>query len=428
MPSSSLALTFAILTSTLWLVPRSAAAQARFAESSADVERVFALLESRLALMPAVAAWKWQQKAAISDPVRELAVLTETERQATALGIEASSAHALLSLQMRFARDAQQRAFTHWEQQGFDVAKVQDLTRVLRPNLDRLGGELLRALAAALPALSGPDFATRYGVRATALQQSAALSADDVAALVSALSGVRASPSKDWLARVRARGELWVGSTGDYAPFSLESKGTLRGVDISLAEAFARSLGVRARFVKTSWPSLMRDYLDGRFDVALSGISITPERAANARFSVPYQSGGKTPIARCSERTKLATLAQIDQAKVRVIVNPGGTNEAFVRAQLKHADVRVFPDNRAIFDELVERRADVMITDDVEAELQHRRRPTLCRTTKVTFTEANKAWLVQPDDELVRVVDQWLSAQLRNGTVSRLLRRALVEP
>lgn len=425
MPALSFVLTLLLSTSTLWLVPRTSAAQARFADPSADVERVFTLLASRLALMPRVAAWKWQQKAAITDPTREQTVLAETEKQAATLGIDAGSAHALLSLQMRFARDVQQRAFTRWEQQGFDVGKVADLTRVLRPELDRLGSELLRALASALPALGTPDFTTRFAARAAALQQSAGLSADDVRALLAALAGVRASPGNDWLTRIRARGELRVGSTGDYAPFSLDSEGTLRGVDITLAEAFARSLGVRARFVQTSWPTLMRDYHDGRFDVALSGISITPERAASARFSVPYQSGGKTPIARCSERTKLATLAQIDDSKVRVIVNPGGTNEAFVRAQLKNADVRVFPDNRTIFDELVAGRADVMITDDVEAELSHRRFPTLCRTTKVTFTQASKAWLVQPDDELVRVVDKWLSARVADGTVARLLRRSL---
>jgi cyclohexadienyl dehydratase len=172
----------------------------------------------------------------------------------------------------------------------------------------------------------------------------------------------------------------------------------------------------------------MRDYHDGAFDVALSGISITPERAASARFSVPYQSGGKTPIARCSERTKLATLAQIDDERVRVIVNPGGTNEAFVRAELKRASVRVFADNRAIFDELLAGRADVMITDDVEAELQHRRHPELCRTNKLTFTRADKAWLVQPDDQLVSTVDAWLKSRLRDRTVARLLSRALAQP
>jgi cyclohexadienyl dehydratase len=162
--------------------------------------------------------------------------------------------------------------------------------------------------------------------------------------------------------------------------------------------------------------------------VALSGISITPERAASARFSVPYQSGGKTPLARCSERTKLATLAQIDDEHVHVIVNPGGTNEAFVRAQLKHANVRVFADNRAIFDELLAGRADVMITDDVEAELQQRRRPGLCRTSKVTFTHADKAWLVQPDEQLVSTVDAWLKSRLHDRTVARLLSRALARP
>ena len=421
-------LTVLFLTSTLWLVPRTTAAQARFADPAADVERVFALLAARLALMPAVAAWKWQQKVAIADPAREESVLLETEKQAAALGIEAESAHALLSLQMRFARDVQQRSFTHWEQAGFDVRKVKDLTRELRPELDRLGFELLRALAAALPAFVLPDFRVRHSARAASLMSTAGLSAEDGQALLAALGDVRASPTTHWLERIRARGELRVGTTGDYAPFSLESAGKLRGVDIALAEAFARSLGVRVRFLKTSWPTLMRDYQNDAFDVALSGISHTPERAASARFSVPYQSGGKTPIARCSERTKLATLAQIDNEQVRVIVNPGGTNEAFVRAQLKRANVRVFADNRAIFAELLAGRADVMITDDVEAELQHRRHPGLCRTNKATFTQADKAWLVQPDDQLVDTVDTWLKSRLGDRTVARLLSRALAQP
>jgi cyclohexadienyl dehydratase len=131
-----------------------------------------------------------------------------------------------------------------------------------------------------------------------------------------------------------------------------------------------------------------------------------------ARFSVPYHHGGKTAIARCRDRDKLSTLAAIDQPSVRVIVNPGGTNERFARSQLSHADLRVFPDNRTIFAEIMQGRADVMVTDDVEVALQTKLHPQLCRTTRELFAPADKAWLVQPDEQLLREVDAWMSREL----------------
>ncbi len=147
------------------------------------------------------------------------------------------------------------------------------------------------------------------------------------------------------------------------------------GADIALAQSLAADLGLEAVFVPTSWPTLMPDLAADRFDVALSGISITSERAAAASFSLPYHTGGKTILARCADRARFDTPQELDEARVRVIVNPGGTNEAWVRANLGQAQIRVHPDNRSIFQEIVAGRADAMVTDDVEAELQARRHP-----------------------------------------------------
>ena len=63
-------------------------------------------------------------------------------------------------------------------------------------------------------------------------------------------------------------------------------------------------------------------------------------------------------------------------------MNPGGTNEQYVRENIKHATVRIFPDNTKIFAEISAKRADVMITDDVEIELQAREHADLCRTSR----------------------------------------------
>ena len=78
---------------------------------------------------------------------------------------------------------------------------------------------------------------------------------------------------------IRAAGVLRVGTTGDYKPFSYRTgTGTYVGLDIEMAESLAWSLGVKLELVATTWPTLMQDLAANRFDIAMGGISITPER------------------------------------------------------------------------------------------------------------------------------------------------------
>lgn len=77
------------------------------------------------------------------------------------------------------------------------------------------------------------------------------------------------------LDEVIKRGTLRVCTPGDYKPFSLaKTDGTFEGIDVDLAQAMAKSLGVEARFVKTSWPKLMDDFVD-KCDLGVGGISVT---------------------------------------------------------------------------------------------------------------------------------------------------------
>jgi cyclohexadienyl dehydratase len=126
---------------------------------------------------------------------------------------------------------------------------------------------------------------------------------------------------------------------------------------------------------------------------------------------------GKTPIARCADKERFQTLADIDRAAVRVIVNPGGTNERFAQTSLKQAKIEVYPDNVSIFQQIVDGKADVMVTDASETRLQQRLHPELCAIhPDRPFTFAEKAIWMQRDPYLKAYVDQWLNLVLHDGT------------
>ena len=381
------------------------------------------LLDRRLALMPEVAAHKFRTGAPITDPAREQAVIDTAIAEARVLRLESDGVRAVYTLQIALARRVQEAWHARWRGGAATPPPARDLAAVLRPELDRLGRLQLPALALATPGLAVAPVATLRAAFAP-LARHHGLAPTDLDELVRALAALRlAGPST--LAAVRAAGVLRVGTTGDYAPFSDDRGGPLAGLDIGLAEDFARSLGVAVQFVRTSWPTLLADLAAQRFDLALSGISITDERRRVAAFSVPYFHDGKTPIARRADADRFATLETIDRPEVRVIVNPGGTNERFAREHLRRARLLVHPDNRTIFAEIVAGRADVMITDGIEVRLRERLHPELRGTRAEPFTRAGKAFLLPAGSDLAAAADTWLRPQIEDGRVAARLEHAL---
>jgi cyclohexadienyl dehydratase len=227
---------------------------------------------------------------------------------------------------------------------------------------------------------------------------------------------------------VAARGILRVGMPGDYLPFGLldAASGRWQGLDVDVTSAMAKALGVKLELVKTSWPALLPDLLEDRFDIAAGGISITLERQKAAFFSTPILQDGKTPITRCENAAKFTTLSEIDRPGVRVITPPGGTNEAFDRAHLRHASIIVFPDNTRIFDELVAGLADLMITDATETRLQHKSHPELCSVhPDHPFDVGEKAYLLPRDAAFQQRIDEFLHIQMKNGELNATIHRWL---
>src|SRR6266550_6284592 len=226
------------------------------------------------------------------------------------------------------------------------------------------------------------------------------------------------------LDEIMKRGTLRVGMTGDYQPFTHLDKATakFRGFDVDMAEALGKALGVKVEFVQTAWPQLMKDFEADNFDIAMGGVSITLDRQKKGMFSSPIMREGKTPIARCADKDKYETIADIDKAGTRVIVNPGGTNERFAKANIKNAEIKTWNDNVTIFDEIAKGNADLMMTDSSETRYQQKQHAgVLCSVhPDKPFDFAEKAYWLQRDAALKAFVDQWLHIAAEDGSFRKI--------
>jgi cyclohexadienyl dehydratase len=157
----------------------------------------------------------------------------------------------------------------------------------------------------------------------------------------------------------------------------------------------------------------------------MSGISVTPDRAQHALYSIPYVRDGKAAVVRCADRSKYRTHAQIDRPGVRVVVNPDGSNADFDKADIHHAAIETYPDDNTIFGQAVSNTADVMITDVGEIRWQTSENPQLCgESVGHPFTVVQKAYLLPQNDlALQQWVDDWLNIAENDGTYAAISKR-----
>lgn len=215
-------------------------------------------------------------------------------------------------------------------------------------------------------------------------------------------------------------GVLRVGTSGDYPPFSRAEAGPeprYEGLDLALARAYAADRGRELAIVRFRWPRLLAALADGRFDVAMSGVTVRPERSLAGRFTVPVAETGAVALASIPERW--AEVEDLDRPIVRIAVNAGGHLEQVARSQFPHATLIAVPDNAEVLRALKDGSVDAVVSDTAEALLWRDQLPPV--KTFGPLTRDRKAWLVRADRaDLAADLDTWLLARERDGTLARL--------
>jgi len=115
------------------------------------------LIDQRLAVAPMVARAKWNSGAPIDDPAREKLLLETLVDQARNNDLDAAFAQRFFQSQFDAGKIIQTKLHAQWRtERQPKFADAPDLARDVRPLLDRLTPQLMKALRDAYPILRTP--------------------------------------------------------------------------------------------------------------------------------------------------------------------------------------------------------------------------------------------------------------------------------
>ncbi len=183
------------------------------------------------------------------------------------------------------------------------------------------------------------------------------------------LSTATLAQDQSILNKVLDSGTLKVGTTGDFNPMSFKDPETKEymGHQIDAAKQLAADMGVEVEFVPTDWKTLINGVVAGKYDIVMTGTSMTVSRAKAAGYTIPWGRTGYLPLTRGEIADRFKSWDDINQPDVTVGYNLGTSFADFVKLRLPNAKVKEVESPARDWQELLAGRVDVTVSSILEA-------------------------------------------------------------
>ena len=223
---------------------------------------------------------------------------------------------------------------------------------------------------------------------------------------------------------VQKAGKLVIGTSPDFPPFEmLDNTGNVIGIEIEIMELICQELGVELEIKTMDFDSVLPGVQAGKFNVGVSGISVTPEREKNTLFTTPYCLAAQAIVVTSDSAIK----SKADLAGKTVSVQTGTTAEEFcmdngytVKAYAANADAELA---------LTTGKVDAWVIDDLTAAemvaIYNAENPDapLVILDEAMTTEPYAFAFAQGNDDLVNKINEILGKLLADGTIADIFEK-----
>ena len=160
-----------------------------------------------------------------------------------------------------------------------------------------------------------------------------------------------------------------VGIDGQYQPFSyIDANGTAQGFDVDSMRWIAAKKGMKVTFQATAWDGIIPALQAKKIDLVYAGMTITPERAGQVNFSIPYWEVNQDVVAR---NDSSLTLDDVKAGKAVIGTQSGCTAATWIdqnlisTGKMPQGNLKLYDNTPLAVDDLSAGRIDAVMYDDL---------------------------------------------------------------
>jgi len=212
---------------------------------------------------------------------------------------------------------------------------------------------------------------------------------------------------------------ITVATDATWPPFEYVDETTqeIVGFDIDLITAIAEKQGLEIEIVNVPWDSLLAGMANCQYDVSISAMTITDERAEQFGFSDPYFAAGQIVTVQASN-TEINGPEDLAGHTVGVQLGTTGDIEA---QNMPGVEVKNYDDIGLAFQDLINGQIDAVIADNPLALGYVGQNPDELKTVGEAFTDEYYGIAVcATNTELIDQINQGLAAVKAEGLIEEL--------
>nr|BEL00458.1 basic amino acid ABC transporter substrate-binding protein [Dehalococcoides mccartyi] len=221
--------------------------------------------------------------------------------------------------------------------------------------------------------------------------------------------------------------QITVVTDATWAPFEYVNEQThaIEGFDIDLMKAIAEKANLEVTFQNVAWDALLAGMATGQYKVAISSITILPDRLEKWLFSEPYFNAGQMV---CVQKTNTTILSHDDLTGKRVAAQTGTTG--FFEAQkIANATVKSYDEIGLAFQDLINGQIDAVICDNPVAIDYVNVNPDKLKKVGTAFTDEYYGISVaKGQTEILSRINLGLAAVIADGTLDQLIAKWNLNP
>lgn len=231
------------------------------------------------------------------------------------------------------------------------------------------------------------------------------------------------------VAEVKKKGVLILGTDPTFQPFEFKgADGTTQGFDIDIAKAVAKDLGVKLQIQAVGFGALMpQSVTSGRVDMAISAITITPQRAKVVSFSAPYYRSAQVFIVKAGNLSKFTWPSNIKSVSIGVQANTTGQFAAEETLKPKGAKIKIYDDFAAGLADVRAGRIVALIGDAPTVTDLGKRLPGQFDQAGKELVAEEYGAVFKKGSDLAAAANKTLAKMKKNGEYQKLLNKWIVQ-